>query len=139
VRGGVTVRGVRERMRLGGEIVVAYVSARALLRRRTLPETVAALRLGAGDGRDATGAALPLARHLARATVRTITLLPADSRCLMRSLVLARLMGRRGLGSTLVLSVSPQPPDFEAHAWIEHAGVALLPAQPDGHEPIVRL
>jgi hypothetical protein len=71
--------------------------------------------------------------------VRTITVLPADSRCLMRSLVLTRLMARRGLGSTLVLSVSPQQPQFEAHAWIEHAGVALLPAQPDGHEPIVRL
>jgi hypothetical protein len=126
-------------MRLGGEIVVAYINARRLLRRSQLPDAVAALRLGAGDGREATGAALPLARHLASATVRTIRLLPGDSRCLMRSLVLTRLMGRRGLGSTLVLSVSPQPPQFEAHAWIEHAGVALLPARPDGHEPIVRL
>jgi hypothetical protein len=133
------MRRVGERMRLGGEIVVAYLSARRLMRRRPLPDAVAALRLGAGDGRDATGAGLPLARHLASATVRTITLMPADSRCLMRSLVLTRLMGRRGLGSTLVLSVSAQPSQFEAHAWIEHAGVALLPAQPYGHEKIVRL
>jgi hypothetical protein len=135
----VTTRAALERLRLAGEIVTAYVDARRLLRRRPLPETVAALRQGAGDGRDAGGEALPLARHLASATVRTITMLPADSRCLMRSLVLIRLMARRGLGSTLVLSVSPRRPRFEAHAWIEHAGVPLLPAQPHGHEPIVRL
>jgi hypothetical protein len=139
MRGGVTMRRIAERMRLVGEIVVAYLSARRLMHRRPLPDAVAALRLGAGDGRDATGAALPLARHLASATARTITLMPVDSRCLMRSLVLTRLMGRRGLGSTLVLSVSAQPSQFEAHAWIEHAGVALLPAEPDGHEQIVRL
>jgi hypothetical protein len=57
----------------------------------------------------------------------------------MRSLVLIRVMARRGLGSTLVLSTPPPGPGFEAHAWIEHAGVPLLPPAGPDHKQIVRL
>jgi hypothetical protein len=127
-----------DRLLLAGEILATYATVRRLLRRRTLPETVAALRMGAGNA--ASPAASPNdARHLASATARTIRLLPTDSRCLMRSLVLIRVMARRGLGSTLVVSAPPPGPGFEAHAWIEHGGVPLLPPEGPGHQQLVRL
>jgi hypothetical protein len=128
-----------DKLLLAGEILATYATVRRLLWRRTLPETVAALRMGAGDGESADGASRDDARHLASATVRTIRLLPTDSRCLVRSLVLIRVMARRGLGCTLVLSSPPPGPGFEAHAWIEHGGVPLLPPDAPGHEQLVRL
>ena len=123
---------------LAGEILMTYASVHRLLRRHTLPETVAALRRGRLAAPAADAAALPLGRHLAWATVRTITLLPVDSRCLMRSLVLTRVLARRGLRSTFVLSAAPGP-QFEAHAWVELDGEPLLlPAGAD-HEQLIRL
>jgi Transglutaminase-like superfamily len=130
------------RIVLATEILVVYMRVRVLLRRRTLPQTVATLRAGAGAGAGAVAgepAAPVLARRLAGATVRTITLLPTDSRCLMRSLVLLRLLARRGLESTLVISAPEPRPGFEAHAWIEHAGEPLLPHDIPGHQALVRL
>jgi hypothetical protein len=124
------------RIVLATEILVVYMRVRLLLRRRTLPQTVATLRAGAGAGEPA---APLLARRLAGATVRTITLLPTDSRCLMRSLVLLRLLARRGLASELVISAPEPRPGFEAHAWIEYAGEPLLPHDIPGHQALVRL
>lgn len=63
--------------------------------------------------------------RLGRAVSRTLRLLPTDSRCLVRSLVLTGLLARRGLSSTLVIGVRPEP-EFAAHAWVEHAGEPLL-------------
>jgi hypothetical protein len=123
---------------LAAEIVATYATVRILLWRRTRPETVAALRRGLADDAVASEASLSLGRHLASATVRTITLLPADSRCLMRSLVLLRVLARRGLGATLVLSAAPGPP-LEAHAWVEHAGEPLLAPGQLRHQPLARL
>jgi hypothetical protein len=64
--------------------------------------------------------------------------MPADSRCLMRSLVLTRLLARRGIESRLVISVRPGE-RFAAHAWVEHDGVALLPADAPQSERLVTL
>ncbi len=55
----------------------------------------------------------------------TVRLLPTDSRCLVRSLVLTRLLGRRGVPSSLVIGVMSEP-QFAAHAWVEHGGAPLL-------------
>jgi hypothetical protein len=123
---------------LAGEILATYGKVRYLLLRRTLPETLAALRGGVGGDTLATSASLALGRHLASATVRTIQLLPTDSRCLMRSLVLTRVLARRGVGTTLLLSARPGPP-LEAHAWVELAGQPLLPPGDPEHQPIARL
>jgi hypothetical protein len=131
-------RSVVYRIRLVAEIIGTYVTVRRMLRRRTLPETVAVLRGGVGEGAEGDASSLEIGRHLASATVRTITLVPADSRCLMRSLVLTRMMARRGIGSTFVLSVAPRPA-FEAHAWVEHAGRALLEPGRGQHRPLLRL
>jgi hypothetical protein len=130
--------GLVRRTVLAAEIVATYVNVRRLLRRHTLPQTVEALR---GDGRratDADDASLDLGRHLAWATVRTISVLPLDSRCLMRSLVLMRVLARRGMPATFVLSAAPGP-QFEAHAWIEYAGDPLLVPAGAEHRDLVRL
>ena len=53
-------------------------------------------------------------------------------RCLTRSLVLVRLLQRRGLTAELRIGVDRTSPSFAAHAWVEHAGVAL--GEPEGIE-----
>jgi hypothetical protein len=124
-----------ERFRLAGEIAAAYAVARWRLRRYGLRPTLAALRdAGAGaapaaalDERQTIGAG----RRLGRAVTRTLGVLPADSRCLMCSLVLTRLLARRGIESELVISVRPGE-RFAAHAWLERGGAPLLP--PDAPE-----
>jgi hypothetical protein len=61
---------------------------------------------------------------------RTLGPLPLDSRCLVRALVLTRMLARRGIDSLFVLGVRAKP-DFAAHAWVERAGVPLLPTAPE--------
>jgi len=130
--------GPLRRALLAGEILATYVAVRLELRRHTLPETVATLRRGVDATTGADEDTLALGRHLAWATVRTISLLPADSRCLMRSLVLTRLLARRGVASAVVLSAAPGP-QFEAHAWVEHASEPLLVPAGADHSQLVRL
>ena len=114
------------KLTLASEIVLAYIRVRRVLRARDLPATLEAIRsLGpAGVLSVAT-----TDERLAQAVLRTLRLVPADSRCLMQSLVLTDLLARRGRESTLVLGVSPGG-RFSAHAWVERDGVALLPAHP---------
>jgi hypothetical protein len=111
---------------LAFEILATYLRARWLLARGDLPGAVATLR----DAPDAPSAPVPgshrIGRRLGRAVVNTLSVLPVDSRCLMRSLVLTRLLARRGIPATLVISARPGP-EFGAHAWVEHAGRPLLP------------
>jgi Transglutaminase-like superfamily len=122
------------------EILVAYARVRWSLARAGLPETLAAARSLAAD--PAAGPGLPgeavLGARLGRAVVRTLRLLPTDSRCLMRSLVLTRLLTRRGLESALVIGVAVEP-DFAAHAWVERGDVPLLPPEGSGFARLVRL
>jgi hypothetical protein len=129
--------------RLAGEIVASYVRVRWLLRRGGLPATVDALR--GGENRAASRRPPDRAAHvtgifLGRAVARTLRLLPADSRCLMRSLVLTSLLARRGIASSLVIAVRPAG-DFAAHAWVEYEGRPLLPTglSPSGTSPFERL
>jgi hypothetical protein len=114
---------VRSKLALAVEILRAYVVARRMLHRRGLPGTLVALRAPRRDGASPSTAD---GRRLARAVVRTLTPLPADSRCLMRSLVLTRLMASRGIDTQLVIAVSPGE-KFAAHSWIERDGEPLLP------------
>lgn len=115
-----------ERARLGLEIVVAYARASRELRRAQIEEVVRRLRAtqpprGAGD----EAAGLEEARRLGGAVVRTLRFLPGDTRCLRRSLVLVRLLARRGIAARLVIGARTAP-DFLAHAWVEHDGVPVL-------------
>ncbi len=51
--------------------------------------------------------------------------MPGDTRCLVRSLVLTRLLARRGIPAKLVIGARAAP-DFLAHAWVEYDGDPVL-------------
>lgn len=120
---------------LAVEIVTTYVRARGWLRRDELAAAVRELRAAGPPARPPDGDQLLVGLRLGRIVGKTLGVLPADSRCLVRSLVLTSLLVRRGIESSLVIGVRPDP-SFEAHAWVECAGTPLLPA---GDEPYGRL
>lgn len=118
------------KLRLSAEVLVTYGRVRWWLWRHEFPDVVARLRRSgpaevAGPSGDADLDHVSGLR-LGRAATRTLRLLPTDSRCLVRSLVLTGMLARRGLSSSLVIGVCTEP-EFAAHAWVEHAGEPLLP------------
>ncbi len=133
------------KLRLSGEVLVTYCQVRWWMRGQRIEDIVARLREGQGRG-PSTGTEDPAegalaqrqgALRLGRAVSRTVRLLPTDSRCLVRSLVLTRLLGRRGVPSSLVIGVMSEP-HFAAHAWVEQGGAPLLP-QGTGFERLVEV
>jgi hypothetical protein len=121
--------------RLVGEILGAYAIVRWRMRGADIRVVIAQLR---GDQRSEHRTDFHLTRRLARAVVRTLRLLPTDNRCLARSLVLDRLLTRRSLASVVVIAAQSGP-KFEAHAWVEHDGVAVLPPGTEGYQRLVEL
>ncbi|HEY8647495.1 MAG TPA: lasso peptide biosynthesis B2 protein [Gaiellaceae bacterium] len=129
-----------EKIALAGEIVAMFVRVRLLLWTSDLPSVLAELRAGA-DGQPAYDDRLAekaAAIRLGRAIGRIMRFVPGDSRCLTRSLVLAGLLARRGVKTTLVIGVVPGP-DFRAHAWVESEKLALLPPLDDVYERLVEV
>jgi hypothetical protein len=114
-----------QKLVLAAEIVALYVRTRWLLARRELPEVVAALRGGDALDIPSDGDRLLTGVRLGHIVGKTLGVLPADSRCLVRSCVLSALLARRGIGSVLVIGVVSEP-TFTAHAWVECSGVPLL-------------
>jgi Transglutaminase-like superfamily len=115
-----------ERARLATEIVLACTQARRELRRAPIGAAVARLRSESPPARGAGDAdTLAEARRLGRAVARTLSLIPGDTRCLARSLVLTRLLARRGIPAKLVIGARTAP-DFLAHAWVEYDGQPVL-------------
>ena len=106
-------------------IVATYARVRGRMFRGDVREVVDVLRQGAVDVHDPYDA-YRIGRRLGQPVRRTLDPLPWDSRCLMRSLVLLRMLARRGVVCQLVIGVRPGE-KFEAHAWIEHDGHPLLP------------
>jgi hypothetical protein len=129
-----------ERVRLAGEILRAYAHARWRLWRGDLPSTLSALR---GDPLPdpptiTERRAVVEGVLLGDAVRRTLRLLPAESRCLMRSLVLTSLLARRGVASSLVIGVRGGDA-FGAHAWVELGDRPLLPPGGETYERLVEL
>ena len=126
--------------RLAVEIFASYVAARWYLRQATLPSVLARLRQV-----DARGTDLPLTGdhgpRLGHAVGRMLARLPGDSRCLVRSLVLVRLLARRGVTSALVIAACPETEadDFTAHAWVEVGGRPVLPPGGPGYGRLITL
>jgi hypothetical protein len=117
-----------ERACLVREIVAAYLQARRELRRAPIESVLAALRAESPPPQTAppqAAAQLEEARRLGWVVTRTLTLMPGDTRCLARSLVLTRLLARRGIPSKLVIGTQAAP-DFLAHAWVECDGQPVL-------------
>jgi hypothetical protein len=119
-----------QRIVLTLEILWTYGTVRWAIRGDDLPGAVARLRR---DFEQTASATPPeddrhgAASRLGFVVSSVLRLLPTDSRCLMRSLVLTRLLARRGVPSTLIIGVSAAP-EFAAHAWVEHDGRPLLPS-----------
>jgi hypothetical protein len=119
--------GPGEKLALVGEILASYVTMWRVLRLNDV------LLMGARARavRPTRPVAGPLehlvARRLGKVVGKTLGILPTDSRCLIRSLVLVRLLARRSIPSVLVIGVR-KGSEFQAHAWVEHAGEAILPA-----------
>lgn len=124
---------LRSRLSLAAEILAAYTAARSELRRGELRQAVEALRRTNG-----VVAPQVAPRRLAQAVTRTLRLVPFDTRCLMASLVVTRLLARRGVPTVFVLGVSPGP-DFAAHAWVECDGRPILPAGDAGFGRLLEL
>jgi hypothetical protein len=117
-----------ERIRLAGEIVAAYLRAHRELRRAPIESVVAALRRESPAPPNSPAAALAEARRLGWTVARTLRLMPGDTRCLARSLVLTRLLARRGIPAKLVIGAHPggRESEFFAHAWVECDGQPVL-------------
>ena len=122
-------RPVWEKVAIALEIAVVYPRVRWLLLRRGLRGAVTSLRGGltAGPRSEADPAKQVAAQRLGDVVRRVLEPLPFDSRCLMRSLVLTAMLARRGIFASVVVGVKTEPA-FEAHAWVESGGVALLPS-----------
>ena len=120
-----------ETVAMAVEVLREYVRVRWLLRRsdfrtvvselRKTPRSPAAEILEPGSRK-----AEHIGYRLGVFVWKTLRVLPTDSRCLMQSLVLTAVMTRRGLDGQLIIGVRNDD-EFQAHAWIEHRGVALLP------------
>jgi Transglutaminase-like superfamily len=128
------------RVLLVSEILAIYCRVRVRLLRDRFPVALAGVRELpgvreiSGTSNQEQGARMPpgsavtylRAARLGRAVQRTLRLVPGDARCLMQSLVLTAVLARRGIDTKLLIGVSPGE-EFEAHAWVEYSGRALLP------------
>lgn len=126
------------KLRLATEIVATHVGIRRSLRRIGLSATVEALRVRPLAVGGSLNEQRRTALRLAHAVGRTLSVLPGDTRCLMRSLVLTRLLSRRGMQSTLVIGARVAP-DFGAHAWVEIGGRAVPPDADAGYGRLLEL
>jgi hypothetical protein len=121
------------------EILSVYFTARWKLARAGLRPTLAGMREGQpAPQTEASRHSYAQAVRLARAVRRTLALLPADSRCLMQSLVLTGLLAKRGVSSDLIIGVKPGTP-FLAHAWVEHEGRTVPPGAEASYQRLAQL
>jgi hypothetical protein len=111
-----------EKAALTGEIVVSYLHVRWLMRRGDFRSALERVRRPPARR---SGGGTAFANRLGAIVEGRLGHLPGDTRCLMRSLVLLRLLARRGYKGTLVIGVEPDPA-FLAHAWVELDGRSLL-------------
>jgi hypothetical protein len=126
------------RARLAVEILAAYAQSRRALRRAPIADVVSGLRSRSPSVALQTTDSLEEARRLGRAVTRLLAHVPGDTRCLARSLVLTRLLARRGVEAKLVIGARTSP-EFLAHAWVEHEGEPVLHPGDDTFGRLVEL
>jgi Transglutaminase-like superfamily len=129
------------RVGLAIEVLVVYAHVRWLVLRRGAVPAVTILRRGLPEqiegGADKKRVLGGL--RFGRAVMRVLRLLPTDSRCLMRSLVLTGLLARRGVYAKVVIGVRPDPASFGAHAWVEVDGQPVLPTDESTYPRLVEI
>jgi len=103
-----------QKLVLATRVWLAYARVRRGLRSAELPVAVARL----GDVRRCSRRRQAPGR-LSRAVERTLRVAPDDPTCLVRSLVLFRLLREQGDGAELVIGLPEQATSHEAHAWVE--------------------
>jgi hypothetical protein len=126
------------RVRLAIEILAAYAQSRRALRRAPIADVVAGLRSRSPSAATPAAESLAEARRLGRAVGRLLAHVPGDTRCLVRSLVLTRLLASRGIQARLVIGAQTTP-EFLAHAWVEHDGEPVLDPGEDSFGRLVEL
>jgi hypothetical protein len=126
------------RARLAAEILAAYAQSRRALRREPIATVVAGLRSRSPAAAAPIPDSLYEARRLGRAVARLLAHVPGDTRCLVRSLVLTRLLASRGIEAKLVIGARTAP-EFLAHAWVEHDGEPVLDPGDDSFGRLVEL
>lgn len=110
--------------RLGLALLVLYdfLRVRIGLRTRRLPGLVDRLQ---GPARLRHAALEP--RRLGRIVDKTLNLGPLDPPCIVRALVLFRMLRRQGTAAELAIGLPPTPTTPDAHAWVEVAGEVVGP------------
>ncbi len=105
------------------------------LRRHPLPPYVT--RIGSMSGNRSKGSRTP--QQMSRAVDKTLTVGTLGPRCLVRALVLYRLLKEQGDNPEIVVGLSESPNDHKAHAWVELDGVDVGPKPGrHGHEELAR-
>jgi hypothetical protein len=84
------------------------------------------LRWLAGTKSKPPGRSAADAEAHARAVDAVARRLPLGLTCLHRALALVWLLRADGLAAALRIGIRPGNGDLDAHAWVEHDGVALL-------------
>lgn len=124
------------RLALAAEVVAVYARVRWLLRGDDVRVAMARLRPAGRDevngGDEVTGL------RLGKAVTRVLRRLPVEAGCLPTSLVLYRMLARRGVESSVVIGVRARA-SFGAHAWVELGGRPLLPRMETEFERLVEL
>lgn len=113
------------KLRLTAEILSAYLPLWVAMRREPVNRILISIRARRGAVA-APGREQYDAWRLGWAVQRTLRRLPTDNRCLIRSLVLIRVLNARGIDAQVIIGVRAGR-DFAAHAWVERDGLALLP------------
>jgi hypothetical protein len=126
------------RARLAVEILGAYIESRRALRHNPIATVIEGLRSQSPSADAPAANSLAEARRLGRAVARLLAHVPGDTRCLVRSLVLTRLLARRSIESKLVIGARTTP-SFLAHAWVEHDGKPVLDPGDDSFGRLVEL
>jgi hypothetical protein len=126
------------RLRLLVEILTLYLpSLLAMRRRQPITEHLVAARSPRGPRLVVPAAQRrEVAVRLGGIVTQVLDRLPTDSRCLIRSVVLVRLLARRSIDARLVIGVTVDG-GFCAHAWVEYEDQPLLPV--GAHTPLTRL
>lgn len=124
--------GVLGRLRLVAVIWATALGVVIGLRRERLPDLVE--RFGEPSGVAPRPPAL-----LSRAVSRGLRVGPWVPRCIVRSLVLYRLLRAQGDAPELVIGLPGENPGRDAHAWVELAGRDVGPDPGSaGHLPLAR-
>jgi hypothetical protein len=109
------------RARLALDVWRHWLTVAVALRAAPLPAAVARL----GDVPPGTTTHAP--PRLARAVHRVLPPQPLGPRCLIRALVLYRLLRAQGEQPQLVIGLPPAPTGTQAHAWVELDGADVGP------------